>query len=264
MIEDGHWERFAEYAADMLCVADTDGYFVWLNPAWEMLGWTLEELMSRPYLEFVHPDDQPNTDAEASSLATNRPLTLQFVNRYRRADDTYCWLEWSSFRAEDGYIYAVARDVSARIEQQLRQERLVRQLRQAEKLTRTGNWYVDLASEHVEWSPEVYRIHGRPQSYTPTLADGIEAYHPDDRARVQECVERGIIEGSPWTFELRIVRPNGAIRQVRSIGEPEYDPDGNVIGLFGVFCDITDDQRAPAPLEPPLDERPTEAHAIAS
>jgi PAS domain S-box-containing protein len=98
---------------DMLCVAGFDGYFRRLNPAWEeTLGYTLEELMSRPYVEFVHPDDRSATAAEAQSGTTGHS-TLAFENRYRCKDGSYRWLAWTATpHLEQELSYAVARDVT--------------------------------------------------------------------------------------------------------------------------------------------------------
>src|SRR5215472_6484539 len=65
---------FFAQAADMFCVAGTDGYFKALNPAWtRVLGWTQEELLARPYIDFVHPDDRQATVTEAAKIATGFP-----------------------------------------------------------------------------------------------------------------------------------------------------------------------------------------------
>ena len=107
--------RFFTLSLDMLCVADFDGYFKQLNPVWEKtLGWTVEELKSRPFIEFVHPDDRDATTAEAARLAIGQDTT-SFENRYRCKDGSYRWMLWSATAAvEYGLIYAVARDITGR------------------------------------------------------------------------------------------------------------------------------------------------------
>ena len=101
----------------MLCVAGIDGYFKALNPAWtRVLGWAQEELLSRPYLDFVHPDDRQATVTESAKVATGFP-SLHFRNRFRCVDGTYRWLGWSSTAALlDGAIYASARDITVAVE----------------------------------------------------------------------------------------------------------------------------------------------------
>jgi PAS domain S-box-containing protein len=107
------YTKFFTLSMDMLALAGVDGYFKVLNGAWtDTLGFTDEELLSRPYLDFVHPDDQAATIAEASKLADGFP-TIHFRNRYRCKDGAYRWLAWTATAAmADGTIYAAARDVT--------------------------------------------------------------------------------------------------------------------------------------------------------
>jgi|GEM_PF-1775262 len=113
-------DRFFDMSVEMLCVAGFDGWFKHLNPSWEkVLGWTAAELMSRPFTEFVHPDDRGSTASERRRLSSG-DVTLDFENRYLTKDGAYRWLSWRSVAvAERGLIYAVARDVEEqkRIEQ---------------------------------------------------------------------------------------------------------------------------------------------------
>jgi PAS domain S-box-containing protein len=100
---------------DMLCIAGFDGYFKRLNPAWErVLGIPSSELIERPYIDFVHPDDRDATIAEGQKLSAGTQ-TVSFENRYRRADGTYLWLLWNATpSASERLIFAVARDVTQR------------------------------------------------------------------------------------------------------------------------------------------------------
>jgi len=113
--------EFINLSLNLLCIAGTDGYFKDVNPAWETaLGYTREELLSRPYLDFVHPDDRETTMMEAAHIASGG-TTLSFENRYRCRDGSYKWLLWSAVvHAERGLIYAVAADVTERKREQLR------------------------------------------------------------------------------------------------------------------------------------------------
>ena len=106
-------DQFFNVTLDLLCIANTDGYFLRLNPAWEkILGYTREELMAKRFLEFVHPDDVERTREAVAVLASQQNLS-SFENRYRCKDGTYRWLEWSSAPAGN-LIYAAARDVTER------------------------------------------------------------------------------------------------------------------------------------------------------
>ena len=106
---------FFAQSLDLLCIAGHDGYFKRLNPAWRRtLGWTLEELQTRPFLDFVHPDDRQATLTEVAVLADGPP-TIAFENRYRCKDGPYRWLQWNASSLPDRrLIYATARDVTDR------------------------------------------------------------------------------------------------------------------------------------------------------
>ncbi len=117
-------ERFLELAGEMFCVAGFDGYFKRVNPAFErILGYSREELLSRPFVEFVHPDDRDEIEVEAAAdIAVAGRNAVRFQNRYLDKSGGVHWLEWTSVGfPEEERIYAVARDVTERklLEQQL-------------------------------------------------------------------------------------------------------------------------------------------------
>jgi len=107
-------ELFA-LSLDMFGIAGFDGYWKCVNPAWEKtLGFPEAELLSRPYMDFVHPDDREATAAEAEKLVQGIH-TISFENRYRCADGTYVWLLWNAMPSpEKQLIFAVARDITLR------------------------------------------------------------------------------------------------------------------------------------------------------
>lgn len=106
-------DRYFTSSLDLLCVADTDGYFRRLNPEWEKtLGYSLAELEGRRFLDFVHPQDMEATLNTISQLETQETV-LNFENRYLCKDGAYRWIEWRSIPIGN-LIYAVARDVTER------------------------------------------------------------------------------------------------------------------------------------------------------
>jgi PAS domain S-box-containing protein len=109
-------ERIFDVSLDLLCVVGlSDGYFKRVNPGFERaLGYSSSELLSRPFLEFVHPDDRQRTGEAFDTHRTGHDV-VQFENRYLHSDGSVRWLQWSG-RAVlgEGLVYAVARDVTER------------------------------------------------------------------------------------------------------------------------------------------------------
>lgn len=111
-------ERFFSLSLDMLCIVK-NGYFSRLNPAFsEVLGYSVEELTSTPFIDFVHEDDRPATLAQVEQLSRGIP-TVNFHNRYRCRDGSWRWLSWKAQPVSGtALIYATARDVTQRREAQ--------------------------------------------------------------------------------------------------------------------------------------------------
>ena len=98
---------------DLICVANSEGYFISLNAAWEqVLGFTREELQSRPYIDFVHADDVAETMKVGATISRPDATIGDFENRFRTRDGKYRWLRWSA-RSDGEAWFAVAFDVTA-------------------------------------------------------------------------------------------------------------------------------------------------------
>jgi len=147
-------DRFFRLSLDMLCVAGFDGYFKRVNPAWKrILGWSETELLARPYLDFIHPDDRDATLAEAGKVSQGHEL-IHFENRYMHKDGTYRWLLWTAAPyAVEQVVYCAARDITERKEAEVTLGLLVRQLelskRQAEEATEAKSAFLANMSHEV-------------------------------------------------------------------------------------------------------------------
>ena len=125
-------ERFFDLSIDMLCCLDFNGYFKKLSPSWERtLGFTREELMSRPFIEFVHPDDRERT-LNQNAAVRKGGQALGFENRYICKDGSYRWFRWNATPDTSwSVIYSVARDITESKRAEEERERLVSELRKA-------------------------------------------------------------------------------------------------------------------------------------
>jgi PAS domain S-box-containing protein len=139
--------RYFTLSLDLLCIVGSDGYFKRLNPAWEKaLGFPTEELLAKPLLEFVHPDDHQATIHETEKLARGLN-TISFENRYLCKDGLYKWFSWSAAPfAEQKLIYAVARDIT---ELKQTQAALVRAKEEAERSNKFKDQFLSTMSHEL-------------------------------------------------------------------------------------------------------------------
>ena len=125
-------DRFFDLSIDLLCFLDFSGHFKRLNPAWETtLGFTRQELMSKPFIEFVHPDDRERTLNQNRSVRAGAQAR-HFENRYLCKDGSYRWLLWNATPDTDRrVIYSVARDITSRKQVEDERDRLLAELQTA-------------------------------------------------------------------------------------------------------------------------------------
>tara|TARA_R110000765_G_scaffold6726_18_gene21422 strand:- start:30723 stop:33794 length:3072 start_codon:yes stop_codon:yes gene_type:complete len=124
------------------------------------------------------------------------------------------------------------------------QQEMLTKARLAERMAGVGHWTLNPLTQEVDWSPEVYTIHGvTPEEFNPMYGDAIMFYAEEDRDRVRGLVQRAITQAQGWEFQATIVRKSdGKRRRVRSIGDHLTDETGKVERVFGVFKDVTDEQ----------------------
>ena len=156
-----HSARHFELSRDLVCTAGFDGVFKQLNAAWaQTLGWSEEELCSRPFLEFVHPDDRAITELEAAGLAQGG-VTVDFINRYATKDGDWRWIDWKAMAVlEDGLIYASARDITERRRAEAALEASERETRQILETAHDAFVSVDGLGLITDWNPQAEEMFG--------------------------------------------------------------------------------------------------------
>jgi PAS domain S-box-containing protein len=236
-------DRYFTDALDLLCIADSDGFFRRLNKEWEStLGYPIKELEGKRFLDFVHPDDVEATLQAIAQLDAQKQV-LNFTNRYRSRDGSYRWIEWRSVPAGK-LIYAAARDIteSKHAEQALREseERLRLTLDAANVVV----WEGTLDGGFHEIGP-VKKLFGKPEGpFHSTLADLNESIHPEDRGRIEEEIQRAFRGEKDYAVEFRVAHSDGNMHWIEAQGTLLRNEQGKPRRLLGIARDITERKRA--------------------
>ncbi len=270
-------------SSDLFCILGQDGYFQPLNPAWEtVLGWTQQELRSRPWIEFVHPDD-----VDVTLCAKTRCLQEDFVeyeNRYRHKNGSYCWLSWKVSQEKDGFSYAVAKDIT---ERKLAEDAWLQTLSELENRVDERTQELKLANERLSaeiaehhktllalrQSQERYRAIVEDQTelicrFKPddTITFVNDAYcryfnksresligqkflpemPPEDRKLITQNFRSLSLQQPINTYEHRIILPSGEIRWQQWSDRALFDEQGNFVECQAVGRDITQLKQAEA------------------
>ena len=197
---------------------------------------TLEES-----IESYHPTDR---DVIRHAVENCREEGEPFDEELRiEVEDSFIWVHVRGEPVrEDGEVVGIRGSVRDITEIKNREKELERSqdlLNQTERIADTGGWEVDPESGRQRWTEGTYRIHAVGRDYEPTVEDGIDFYHPEDRDTIRRAVENCREEGDPFDEELRLVTADGDARWVRVSGEPVYG-DGEVVKIRGSIRDITE------------------------
>ncbi|MFP5361944.1 MAG: EAL domain-containing protein [Thermoleophilia bacterium] len=204
--------HFFEMSHDLLCTATLDGTFLELNGAWQtILGWSAEELRSRPFVEFVHPDDVEPTMRETAQLAAGA-VTAQFTNRYRTRAGDWRWLEWNATGVVgEGLIYASARDITGRVRADEARRQAEEQFTQAFLHAPIGMALTALDGSFISVNPALCELTG--YSADQLRATSVQAIsHEEDAAGELEARRRMLADAAG--------RYNGEARFISSAGAP--------------------------------------------
>jgi PAS domain S-box-containing protein len=121
--------------------------------------------------------------------------------------------------------------------------RVERQLAIAQQITHIGSWDWELATNVVTWSDELYRIYGLEPGTEVTFESFLSRLHAEDRARVEREVAAALQRGGRFAYEERILRPDGTMRTLDTVGEVRTDKAGRTTGLIGTCRDVTDERK---------------------
>jgi len=234
-----------------MAIVATDGRFVNVNEALtSILGYSEEELRHRNFQSITHPDDLAADIAQVRRLLEGKDNSYEMEKRYFHKDGHTIWaqLNVGLIRDAEGrplYFLSQIHDITRRKQVEEARQRMEAALGQAQKLAGLGYYRWSKGQQRlVSCNDEYRRILGQPLEPAPIDPRGIRPFlHPNDRECIDKAHKDAEAAGVGVQIEFRIVRPNGAIRYVRDLNEPEAASEGMPETWFGTIQDITEQRQ---------------------
>jgi len=251
------YRLLAENAEDVIWTVDMNMRPTYMSPSiTRLLGYSVEEAMALP-MEAVYAPASFETamkvlaeelaieNMEQKDLFRSRTLELEL----NRKDGSIVPVEvkFSFIRESDGRpvkILAIARDITERkrVEEALRKSE--DSLAEAQRIAHIGSWELDIVSNTLTWSDEVYRMFGlEPQQFEATYEAFLDNIHPDDREMVNKAYTESVTNKTPYSIVHRLLLKDGTVKYVNERCETFYD-DGKPIRSIGTVQDITERRQA--------------------
>lgn len=241
---------FCALSPDLHAMLAADGRITWASSRWDaMLGHAPEDLAGASFFDLV---DEHDADAVRDALrrAIDSRHATSLLARVTRADGKRVSIDWRFGASETGAVYLYGRDLTDRRRSADAVDALRTLEDEAEQIAQLGSWRYEVASKHVTWSPQMFRIYGLDPSTPGIEPIAIEdrAIHPDDRDQVLATYTAVSSDTVPRPVQYRIFLPGGQMRWVEAQGRQVRDGAGRVVAITGFLQDITQRKQAEASL----------------
>ena len=237
---------------DITWTCDRQSSILYISPSVEKVcGFTAREICDRGealWNERIHPDDREHAWRGFHDLF-DKGEQYEVEFRIQRKDGTWIWLRERALATyeRDGVWYAdgISSDITERKEAEERLKRSERQLQEAQQIGHVGSWEWDPATGMIIWSDELYRIFGfEPGKFVPTYESFLERVLPEERTAVRGVIERALRDHKPFSYDCRILRPDGTVRVKHTRAEVVMGPSGRPSRMVGIAQDITERRQA--------------------
>lgn len=237
-------QMILDYSLDAICTIDREGRFVRVSAAAETLwGYAPDELVGRPFVEFVAEEDRAKTLAATERIMGGEEVT-GFENRYLRKDGQVVTQLWSARWLEaDGLMFCVARDISELVRQRAELATSEQRFRTLVETSAKIIWTADetgcVTEQGAAWEQFTGQTkqEGRGWGWTETL-------HPDDLARITPSIQELLVSKRAYEFEYRVRRRDGVYHWFSVRGAPVFDAAGRFVEWIGACTDIQSRKQA--------------------
>jgi len=248
---DEQLRSFYEFDIVGLTITSPDKGWIKINQCLcNMLEYSEQELRGMNWAELTHPDDLAADVEQFNRLLANEidgySLEKRFISKSGRVIPTY--LVVRCVRKEDGevdYLTAMVQDLTERKLSEEKISKSERELNKAQQIAHVGSWYLNLATNEVEWSEELYKMYGfNPALPPPPYTEHQKLFTPESWELLSSSLAITREAGIPYELELRTVKGDGSNGWMWVRGEAIKNVEGKVAGLWGAAQDITERKRS--------------------
>ncbi|MBM2817061.1 MAG: Signal transduction histidine kinase [Ignavibacteria bacterium] len=240
-------DSYFNNAIDLFCIANSDGYFLKLNKEWEnTLGYKLEELEGKRFLDLIHPDDLESTLIRMSHLSENRDVR-NFINRYKSKDGSYRIFEWRS-KPSGKLIYSAARDITERKLAEKALKESEEKFRNLVENMQEGVIQVDNHDVIKFVNPRFCELLGYDESELLGKVGYETIIFEEDRETIKEK-NLNRLSGMYEHYELTMKKKSDSAIYFLMSASPVINQEGIVTGSMSVCTDITDRKQAEAEIQ---------------
>lgn len=234
-----------EFSNDAIIGKTPDGIITsWNNGAERIYGYSADEIIGRHITTLALPDQHAEMRQFLEKIRNGETVIKHGAERIRKdGSHIYVSLTLSPIRDTSGHINGIstiARDITERKAAEARLRRSEHGLAEAQRIAHLGSWELDLASNALTWSDEIYRIFEiDPEKFGATYEAFLNAIHPDDRAMVNTAYTDSVKNKVPYDIEHRLLMQDGRIKYVNEKCETYFGTDGTPLRSVGTVHDIT-------------------------
>lgn len=245
-----YFKSLIENVQDIITVLDLEGIIRFDTPSVrKILGYKKGELVGKDTFELIHANDEDTVRKVFNEIKDDPDRVVSVEFRFRHKEGHWVYLESIAKHIPDdpnGPVVVInSRDITKRKQRMRKLKESRAKLSEAQRIAKVGSWEWEPGHTlELNWSDEMCRICGiSPENFDHSYDTYLNRIHPDDREKVKKNIEVALRDGKPFSFEHKIIRPDGKVRELLCRGRVEINGNGMARKLVGTGQDITEQKQ---------------------